>query len=284
MTKKIAIILICILFINWKPEKISAIQVTESEYFTDSIYSKHLGEYRKHNVYLPKDFKEDKKYPIIYATDGSDNIENSFIRNTLDSLIDSEIIKSVIYVASHSNSKIADSTSQKTGDGKKVYLQYRNFEYTSYLYSEGVHEAKLAKRFENHMKYFKNELIPSIENEYKQDLSKDDRYFYGVSNGAGFGMSLLNKHPNTIGTYLCLSTFGGFISSYTWKKETDYPNLYLEYGSEEPSFLKKEASFLKSKYKELNLFAEINEYQGGHDYKKWQGRFTDIISRILATE
>ena len=27
-----------------------------SRYFTDSIYSKHLSEYRKHNVYLPQGF------------------------------------------------------------------------------------------------------------------------------------------------------------------------------------------------------------------------------------
>ena len=134
------------------------------------------------------------------------------------------------------------------------------------------------------MKYFNDELIQTVEKKYKQKLDKNDRYFYGVSNGAGFGMSLLNKHPNTIGTYLCFSTFGGNIRSNTWKDDTEYPKLYMEYGSKEYSFLKEDANYLKRKYEELNLFGKFNEYHGGHDDQKWNKKFIEIISKILATE
>ena len=134
------------------------------------------------------------------------------------------------------------------------------------------------------MKYFNDELIQTVEKKYKQKLDKNDRYFYGVSNGAGFGMSLLNKHPNTIGTYLCFSTFGGNIRSNTWKDDTEYPKLYMEYGSEEYSFLKKDANYLKRKYEELGLFGKFNEFEGGHDSEKWKEKFIEIISKILVTE
>ncbi|WP_127844576.1 alpha/beta hydrolase [Psychroflexus aestuariivivens] len=254
----------------------------ESKMFTDSIYSKHLDEYRKHNVYLPKDFDKTVKYPILYRTDGSTKIENSFYKRTLDSLIENKIIKPLILISSHSNSKIADSTSVKRGNEDKVYLQYRNFEYIN-DHASTSEDSLLRDRFKNHMLYFKNELIPKAENEFNQKLNKEDRYFYGFSNGAGFGMSLLNAHPNTIGTYLCFSTFGGDIKTNAWKEGVEYPKVYLEYGSKEPSFLKKDAAFLRSKFEELDLELKINEFEGGHDYKMWQKKFTEIISEILAT-
>lgn len=256
---------------------------SESKFYTDSIYSNNLNEYRKHNIYLPKGFNKEKKYPILYATDGSEIKKNNFYKRTLDSLINKQIIEPIIYVVSHSNSKIADSTSQTRGDGTKVFLQYRNYEYINDI-AKTSNDSILMNRFKNHMLYFNNELISKVESKFNQSPNKEDRYFYGVSNGAGFGLSLLNNHPNTIGTYLCFSTFGGDIQSNTWKENVDYPKLYLEYGSDEPFFLKTEAEFLKSKFKELNLFAEIEEYNGGHDYKKWNEKFIEIITKILATE
>ena len=255
----------------------------KSEFFTDSIYSNNLAEYRRHNIYLPKGFDTDKKYPIFYSTDGNEITKDNFYKKTLDSLIDNEVIKPLIFIESHSNSKIADSTSQTRRDGSKVYLQYRNFEYINDM-ANSSNDSILVNRFENHMLYFHNELISSVEKIYNQNPNKDDRYFYGFSNGAGFGLSLLNSYPNTIGTYLCFSTFGDAVQSYSWKENVDYPKLYLLYGSEEPSFLKKEAEFLKRKYEELNLFAQIDEYEGGHDYKIWNEKFIEIISKILAVE
>ena len=255
----------------------------ESEYFTDSIYSKHLNEYRKHNVYLPKGFNKEKAYPIIYKTDGGRIRENSFYKTTLDSLIDNKIIKPLILISSHANTKIADSTSVTRGNGDKVYLQYRNFEYTNNYVSTSK-DSLLRGRFKNHKLYFKDELIPTVETKFNQKLNKEQRYFHGVSNGAGFGMSLLNSHPNIIGTYLCFSTFGGNTQTNAWKEGVEYPKVYLEYGSNEPFFLKEDAEFLKSKYDELDLELEINEFQGGHDHIIWQKKFIEIISKIFSTE
>ncbi|MDH7913999.1 alpha/beta hydrolase-fold protein [Winogradskyella sp. SYSU M77433] len=255
---------------------------SESKYFTDSIYSNFLNEYRKHNVYLPKDFDSTKRYPIIYSTDGNEIKKNSFYQKTLDSLIERNIIKPTILIKSYSNQKIADS-SGTLGNGDKMYLAYRYFEYLN-QYSEGYNNSKIANRFKNHMQYFNDELISSVESKLNQKLTKEDRYFYGVSNGAGFGLHLLNSHPESIGTYLCFSTFGGDIQTNSWKSNVDYPKLYLEYGSEEPFFLKQDAEFLKTKYEELNLISEINEFDGGHDYKKWNEKFIQIISNELSVK
>ncbi|WP_420572729.1 alpha/beta hydrolase [Kordia sp.] len=251
----------------------------ESKFYTDSIFSESLDEYRKHNVYLPKGFDRQKKYPIMYATDGSKSIKESPFKSVMDSLIEHKIVKPYIYIASHSNSKVADS-SGTLGNGDTMYLAYRYFEYVD-QYAEGHNSPELADRFKNHMHYFNNELITSVEHTFNQKITKEDRYFYGFSNGAGFGLHLLNRHPETIGTYLCFSTFGGNVQSNTWKENVEYPKLYLEYGSEEPFFLKEDADFLKEKFENLHLFAEINEFQGGHDYKIWNEKFIEITTQLL---
>lgn len=262
--------------ISCKSKKINSI--TESKFYTDSIYSEFLGEYRKHNVYLPKEFNNIKKYSIVYATDGETDITDK--KSILDSLINNKIIKPVIFIASFCNKKIADSTSVTNGYGEKINLNYRNFEYIN-DYASITKDSLLKKRFQNHMSYFENELISKIETDFKQNLNKKDRYFYGVSNGAGFGMSLLNNNPNIIGTYICFSTFGGDITSNIWDKNVKYPKLYLRYGSKEPPFLKENAEFIKSKYTLLGIFADIKEFEGGHNNKYWSNEFTEIISEIL---
>lgn len=253
-------------------------QLETSEFLTDSIFSQNLNEYRKHNVYLPKGFNKAKKYPIIYATDGNSSLTDK--KEILDSLIGNRIIKPLIFVASFANNKIADSTSLKTGEGKNVKLGYRNFEYIN-DYASTTKDSSLANRFENHKSYFVKELIKHIEDKYGQNIGKESRYFYGVSNGAGFGMSLLNEKPELIGTYLCFSTFGGDIQRNIWKTKITYPKLYLKYGSEEPLFLKDNAEFLKRKYDESNSFIEIKEFNGGHSNKFWKEEFVDTVKKIL---
>lgn len=256
---------------------------SESRFYTDSIYSNYLAEYRRHNVYLPKGFNSEKKYPIIYATDGSEQTENSFFKRILDSLIKNEIIVPTIYIGSHSNSKIADSTSTKEEDGNNIYLQYRNFEYVEQQNVE-THMPILADRFINHMLYFKEELIIQVEQTFHQNNDRKDRFFYGVSNGAGFGANLLNKDPNIIGTYICYSTLGSNVERNNWDKTRTYPNLYLQYGREESPIFKMEAEDLNAKYDEVNSFCELKSFDGGHDFEKWNEEFIKTISKLLKTE
>ncbi len=47
------------------------------------------------------------------------------------------------------------------------------------------------------------------------------------------------------------------------------PRFALRPGALDKNRYRQFAEFLKSKYEELNLSAEINEFDGGHDYKKW---------------
>ena len=102
----------------------------------------------------------------MYATDGGVINGKHPIIKSLDSLIDHELIKP--FSKNYSNNKIADSTSTTLGNGKKVNLTYRNFEY---IREQATNKSpqELKDRFNNHMAYFKDELIPFIENELNQN-------------------------------------------------------------------------------------------------------------------
>ena len=258
---------------------------TKSRLYTDSTYSKHLSEYRKHNVYLPKNFNPKNKYPIIYATDGSDIDEKGFyFKESLkkfDSLMEHNIIKPFIFIASYYNNEYTDILIDTSENSKSFFYPFRNIEYEKFN-STQTKDTMFINRFYNHMLYFKDELTSKVESEFNQSLEKNDRYFYGSSAGAGFGISLLNKYPNKIGTYLCFSTYGGNIQSKKWNINTEYPTLYLEYGSEEPS-LKEDADFLNSKYQELHLNYHVKQFNGGHNYKTWDNEFTKIITQLFKT-
>lgn len=250
---------------------------TSSKYYTDSIYSNSLKEFRLHNIYLPKNFNKKKEYPIIYATDGIPIKFNIKRKSELDSLIQAKLTKPFILIESHYNSKIADSTSTAYGNGKKVYNKFRYFDYVPNQTVDTI----LKQRFSKHMNYFVSELIPTIEVQFNQKNKKENRFFYGYSNGASFGMNMLNSHPDLIGTYICYSIIGGGIQSMEWKKTVNYPKLYVQYGNQEPEFVKKEADFLINKYEELNLFYDIKQFEGGHDEHIWKKEFIKTIKKIL---
>lgn len=281
--KSILTLLIIILFTSCFSRKTSVKTKTSSKLYTDSIYSEYLSEYRKHNVYLPKNFDRQKKYSIVYATDGSDiNDEGFYFKESLkkfDSLIDNNIIKPFIFIASYYNKKDTNILIDTFGNGKKIYYPFRNIEYEKFKLKE-AEDTVLINQFNKHMLYFKDELTTNIEHEFNQCLNKNDRYFYGSSAGAGFGINLLNKFPNKIGTYLCFSTYGGNIQSKNWKTNTKYPTLYFEYGSKEPS-LQEDAEYLKSKYQELNSNYHTKQFNGGHDYKTWDNQFIKTVIELF---
>lgn len=256
-----------------------SIIASESQYYTDSIYSKHLSEYRKHNIYLPKGFDKSKEYSIIYATDGNEKIENSAEKKILDSLINNKLISPVIYIASYSNNKNAQET-EDYYTKKTIYSSYRSFEYVEGSTVDPPN-ADLEARFKNHMLYFKDEFIPAIEKTLKIKAMKSNRIFYGYSNGAGFGINFLNKNPGIINTFICFSTLGSNYKNLTWKKNIKYPNLYIEYGNKEANFFVREAESVIKNYETTNSFYEFQIFEGGHEKEKWDIELAKTLVKIL---
>jgi len=243
-----------------------------SRFYVDSIYSNHLSEYRRHNIYLPENYNAENKYPIVYATDGKE-IKDNFIKTLLDSLITNKIIKPIIYVESFPNRKIVDSID--FGNGEIEYLELRNYEYVE-AFSNSSEKPDLKNRFKNHMLYFKEELIPYVETKLKMNNNK--RVFYGASNGAGFGINFINKYPNMVENFICFSPIGTNIDNLEWEAEKTYPTLYLEYGDNEPEYFKKEAEKIKENY---NASVEFYIFNGEHENQYWNEQLKNVLVKIF---
>lgn len=251
----------------------------ESNYFTDSIYSEFLGEYRKMNIYLPTNFKKGNKYPIIYATDGSKIDSSDFYKIVFDSLINNKLTQTFVFVHSYSNPKIADYVIN--GNNDTIYLSYRNYEYVESNCLTNSKE-ELKPLFDKHLAYFTKELIPFFEEKYQLRNTKSDRIFYGFSNGAGFGANLLSKNQDVIGTYICFSTVGAYsYDNFNWDKSKKYPKLYLRYGEEEEFFAGPTNKTIAKFYKKTKSFVDLEVYKGGHDYRIWNKLFIDLLIELL---
>ena len=262
---------------NSKPNDQS---LNESRYYTDSIYSVELKQYRKHDIYLPAGFDPTEEYPILFAADGQFGGPDDYLKTTLDSLIEQEVIPPIIYAGSHSNSTETDVAMGQDENGNSFAMQYRFFEYVE---SEDWSEVdpSLDQIFQRHMNYFTQEFIPAIESEFGQKNSGLNRLFYGVSNGAGFGANLLNKYPDIIGTYILYSTLGSNANKNSWKVSRKYPNLYLQYGSDEGKAFREEAELLRSKYEASNSMVDLKEYQGGHEEAIWKVLLPQTLGDIF---
>ncbi len=239
---------------------------SESRYYTDSIYSESLQEYRPHNIYLPKNFDPKNKYKVIYATDGFPIADESKwvadFKHNLDSLIDNHLIEPVVYVASYCNSN-KTSSYMLSGTGEKHYNAFRYFDYVINSPVSANGDSSLINRYNRHAWYFEKEFIPAIEKQLGLEISKENRIFYGYSNGAGFGVSFMNSHPDVIGQFICLSPVGAGEGELKWDKK-NYPKTYLGYGTEEHEFIAEEAKTIAKEMKKAKADCALLTFKGIH--------------------
>lgn len=235
----------------------------QSKVYLDSIFSKNLNEYRKITVYLPDNYSQSGiSYPVIYATDGQ-LITDSYLKN-VDSLIKNKLVQPFIIIGSHSNEKPIGGA------------EYRNLDYKRMKYNP---EFPLTIRFDQHMKFFTEELISYAEGGYRVSRKPEERVFYGVSNGADFGVSLAQDHPDLIKNFILFSVFNGTEEPFKWKKK-DGMYFYLGYGLKELTHVKKEAERMENYFLKNNVSRTLVTWSGGHDRKEWEAAFVKALIRL----
>ncbi len=241
----------------------------QSELKVDTILSSSLNEHRFITVYLPKGYTKKKQYSVIYCTDGQEIVD--FYKNDLDSIISHDIIPECILVGVHSNEKAINNTQ----------FSYRQCEYIQKWSKKWASSDSLLKhRFDDHFDFFTKELISYVENKYSVSNKREYRFFYGVSNGAGFGITLGTKRPDLFSVFLCYSQGGGEYEGIKWE-DPNIPFYYLSYGNEEPlPFIMVNQEFDKflTKY---NYPHSLYVYEGGHDRNKWKEVFLNTLSKII---
>lgn len=240
-------------------------QKSDSQMIIDSLYSSYLNESRAYCLYLPPDFDNQKKYPIIYCADGQVIVEVNY-KPLLDSLISANVINPIILIGLYSSERPAPG----------VNITYRYIEYVK-------HKGKSNQQiFENHLRFFIDEAPKYILNKYNIQEDNSNATFYGCSNGGGFGMTLFLHGGHQYQNFLCYSPLGS--AKVLKKQKKDYPNLYISYGTEEFFVAMEEFSNLTLQLKQKGYDFLSEPYIGGHDRFEWKKEFCRTISKIYSTE
>lgn len=265
--KTLLSVLYIFIFFNFycqKSKHSTTIQMTTSHFFIDTLYSQNLKENRLLTIYLPNGFNTDSIYPVIYTTDGQ--IITESYKKSMDSLIELNIIPKVVLVGVHSNETFLPEY------GREV----RNFEYIKNIGATDT----LSLRFYKHYDFFTKEVFEYAQNKYSVSSKRENRVFYGASNGADFGVSLAIENPDLIKSYIYCSIVAGSQEPFQWTKSNS-PNFYLYYGNEEDKMIKDEAIKLSNYLKKQNLNYKLSPFKGGHDRKMWEYSFFMSLPQIF---
>lgn len=226
--------------------------------------SKYLNESRKVTIYLPEKFNSKNEYNVVFCTDGQ--FINTDYQNKLDSLFKTKIIKPFVIIGAHSNEKEIPNT----------YFSYRNYEYVE-DFSE-TDDIDLSNRFQNHLQFFVNELQDSIAN--KIPLKIKHKYFYGVSNGAGFGVNMAKLYPKMFNKFFVYSIAGEKLNNNKWNN-MNYPFFVIRYGDKENSILIENNIAFSEYLKKNNYNYSFEIYSGNHKREDWLKQFIKDVKQYL---
>ena len=179
---------------------ISCRKTLEQSRFEEFELTDSYGMTRKCGVYLPEGMDPKSQYPVIFMEDGLVFKETGF-KKYLDSLIAYGAMNPVIVACAYENKIIIPG----------YRIAYRNAEYVEEIAKTDV---ELAKLFDQHYSYFKEEFIPYINKSYPVSPKPADRIYFGTSNSADFGITLSMRDPRLFSEFWCYSPVYSNISEY----------------------------------------------------------------------
>lgn len=228
-----------------------------------NIDSKYLNETRELTIYLPKTFKQNKKYDVIYNTDGQ-FIDQAF-KTKVDSLFSSKNSKEFIIIGVNSNEKEIPNSR----------LQYRNYEYIEK--NSNAKDPELGARFKKHLDFFVSEVGKNVQKQLQFKIK--NRYFYGTSNGAGFGVSLSKYYPDMFKKYILYSVAGENYQNLNWNSK-NYPLFIIRYGDKEFEPLVQNNLNLSKYLNEHHYKHIMSSYEGNHKKEDWLNQFVKDVNLL----
>ena len=135
MIKFFSLILLVALSYNLYAQK-EHLETLNNKIIVDSIFSNKINDNRTVKIYLPEEYSEDTKYPIIYTLDGDWMF--SPLVNQLKVLIDFEVIpKSIVVGIFHDEKRNSDLSwdwnSGKLTESGSLFYQFLTEELVSYI-------------------------------------------------------------------------------------------------------------------------------------------------------
>ena len=236
----------------------------KGQVFKYQIKSKHLGGYRKFEVYMPA-IESSDPLPVVYMTDGQ-----AFDRYTgpIDWKIENGEIQPIIVVAIHNGGYV--------GDRNKV--QSIEFDYRAKEYLGGLGD----ERYEQHCSFLIEEVMPFVEENHNASSDKSKRALSGYSNGGAYVLTASVDHPDLFGHVFPYSVafFDRDDLKENLKGKSDKLPKYRFAAGILEHFIKgtQESHAI---VKDAGVDAEIRTYVAGHDPLLWKVALLEDLQAIF---
>lgn len=232
---------------------------------THNFESEALGEKRAYLVYIPPHFKPSKDTGVVVLGDGS---SLGFHAREWEPLIESGKMSNFIAIGVVSGQRgIVDS--DKTYD-----FDIRNADYIN-NYTHGP------KRFDKHLSFVVDELLPSVASEYEIKLQPENTVLIGGSSGGSFALWGVLKRPDIFGISVGTSPSGPIpeeISDQAAKRR-----YYISAGIYEPGF-RANAILYDEVLSAYGAKTDLKTYADGHSIDHRAQRMLDVLQLLFPAE
>lgn len=241
-----------------------------------------IAEQRNVDVWLPRDYSENKKYAVLYMHDGQNlfNPKDAHggvewnVDETLQRLIDEGKVRDTIVVGIWNTAhRVIEYAPEKPFDlARRKGLKPAQF----ISFKEGASD--------KYLKFIVDELIPFIDKTYSVKPDRDSTFVMGSSMGGLMSLYAISEYPEIFGGAGCISTQfplgNGVMLGYLEKYLPEPKNhkIYFDYGTKtldapsEPYQLKAD-KLMKAKGYRRNKTWVTRKFPGAdHTEKSWRKR------------
>ncbi|OAB41771.1 esterase [Paenibacillus glacialis] len=237
-----------------------------------TFYSESLERDMKFNIYLPKGYKDNKQYPVLYMFHGYGANENSWIPElgldkNADEMLSEDKINPLIIVAPQIDNSYGFNS-----------------------ISEG-----------NYSDYIVKDLIQYVDSHFNTDTTRESRYIGGLSMGGWVALFNAFQHPelfSKVGGHspaLFMDDWGNaaglqdrLYPSEVLRQQRDPLflvetqnlkglSIYLDSGDEDGYKFYEGAEVLYNKLQSRNVTSEYHLSSGGHDHEYWSRHASDYL-------
>jgi len=230
-----------------RPVCVDYIQNIPHGSFVDTtFYSTYLGNSRSIRVYLPAGYPAgNQRYPVVYFHDGLEYVTLGKANNTLDYLIQNQIIRPVI--------------------GVFVPPVNRTDEYAGGLQDEFTD-------------FFTDELVPWVDSRFNTIPEAASRATLGASNGGNIALWLMASHPEMIAKTVAHSSNVENNILNTFQSLTPQGlRTYLDMGTYDLEILKGRVDALKLVLNERDFDYVFYPVNDGHSWANWRDHLKDAL-------
>lgn len=226
------------------------------------LASRHLGEERPLRIFIPPGYDPGQAWPVVYCQDGEQFFNYGRIATAAEQLAFREGRIAPLIV------------------GVDVDVRHRTEEY-----------APGGSRFAAYCRFFTEELVPFIEEQYGADPSPDGRILAGDSLGGTVSLHLALDHPDSWRQIISFS--GAFLPDSLERVEREQQladlNVYQLIGTRETAVETDRGTFdflaLNREMHRLLVERGANvdyvEEEGDHLWGFWQAFMADALRRFL---